>query len=319
MAVKLKWFRLYSEIRDDPKMLEMDDHQRWLWICLMGLASEAPNRGIIEGYRLRGLAGMLRTTENKLREAIKLYEDLNMIEFDEEEQEIVLVNFMKRNYDWPSDTPEATRERKRKSRENAAKSRETADDVTTLSRECHDDLEIVTTDTLILNTTTLTDPTDLLPAKPKSKEKSTPKPNASKEHYALAAAIGDVCGIQIKIKGNEGKLFKCASDLKGGNPPATPEEVRLRYGGMEDKSSWWYKHTYVGRDLGGRPNLSTIRSTWAGWLLPEPQPRSNNGNGFSMGGSGARREGSGDATPEFKADWAEWERQRDAGTLAPAG
>jgi len=29
----MKWFRVYSEIKDDPKMLEMDDHQRWLWLC----------------------------------------------------------------------------------------------------------------------------------------------------------------------------------------------------------------------------------------------------------------------------------------------
>ena len=43
----MKWFRVYSEIKDDPKMLEMDDHQRWLWICLMSLANDSEQRGTI--------------------------------------------------------------------------------------------------------------------------------------------------------------------------------------------------------------------------------------------------------------------------------
>lgn len=116
----MKWFRVYSEIKDDPKMLEMDDHQRWLWICLMSLANDSELRGTILNVRLRGLASSLRTTEDKLREALELYQELDMAEYDEDARTITLLNFVKRQYDKPSDTPEQTRERQRMSRQRHA-------------------------------------------------------------------------------------------------------------------------------------------------------------------------------------------------------
>lgn len=116
----MKWFRVYSEIKDDPKMLEMDDHQRWLWICLMSLANDSEQRGTILNVRLRGLASSLRTTEDKLREALELYQELDMAEYDEDARTITLLNFIKRQYDKPSDEPEQTRERQRVSRQRHA-------------------------------------------------------------------------------------------------------------------------------------------------------------------------------------------------------
>jgi hypothetical protein len=116
----MKWFRVYSEIKDDPKMLEMDDHQRWLWICLMSLANDSEQRGTILNVRLRGLASSLRTTEDKLRDALELYQELDMAEYDEDARTITLLNFIKRQYDKPSDEPEQTRERQRTSRQRHA-------------------------------------------------------------------------------------------------------------------------------------------------------------------------------------------------------
>jgi len=113
----MKWFRVYSEIKDDPKMLELDDHQRWLWLCLLAMASESTERGCISGWRKRGLAATLRTDEDRLTETIGLLVDLDMIEYDEENHIINVTNWMQRQYDKPSDTPTATRERKRQSRQ----------------------------------------------------------------------------------------------------------------------------------------------------------------------------------------------------------
>jgi hypothetical protein len=116
----MKWFRVYSEIKDDPKMLELDDHQRWLWLCLMSCANEAPERGVITGVRLRGLAAALRTTEDKLREALTVMQELDMLEYDQDAATITLCHWNDRQYDKPSDTPPATRARQRMSRQRHA-------------------------------------------------------------------------------------------------------------------------------------------------------------------------------------------------------
>jgi len=116
----MKWFRVYSEIKDDPKMLELDDHQRWLWLCLMSCANEAPERGVIAGVRLRGLSAALRTTEDKLIEALTVMEELDMLEFDQDAGTITLKHWNERQYDKPSDTPPATRQRQRVSRQRHA-------------------------------------------------------------------------------------------------------------------------------------------------------------------------------------------------------
>jgi hypothetical protein len=116
----MKWFRVYSEIKDDPKMLELDDHQRWLWICLMATANESAERGVIQNVRIRGLAAALRTDADRLSEAIALFVDLDMIEYDEQTYTITLLHFTERQYDKPSDTPEQTRDRKARSRQSHA-------------------------------------------------------------------------------------------------------------------------------------------------------------------------------------------------------
>lgn len=115
----MKWFKLHSEIKDDPKMLELDDHQRWLWICLLAIASESKQkRGVIYDVRARGLAASLRTSEAALIDALQIWGELGMVIFDEKERTIVICHWDERQYENPSDSPEATRERKRKSRQS---------------------------------------------------------------------------------------------------------------------------------------------------------------------------------------------------------
>ncbi len=116
----MKWFRVYSEIKDDPKMLELDDHQRWLWICLLAMASEAEERGVIANVRLLGLAAALRTDEKRLSVTLDALADMDMLTYDAEQRTIRICHWTDRQYDKPSDTPPQTRDRQRASRQRHA-------------------------------------------------------------------------------------------------------------------------------------------------------------------------------------------------------
>lgn len=127
----MRWFRVYSEIKDDPKILELDDHQRWLWICLLAMASESSERGTLTGVRPRGLAAALRTDETRLADCIQALSDLEMIDYDPDAKTLEICHWNDRQYDRPSDTPSATRDRKRKSRSSHADVTTSHADVTT--------------------------------------------------------------------------------------------------------------------------------------------------------------------------------------------
>lgn len=118
----MKWFRVFSEIKDDPKMLELDYDQRWLWVCLLAMASESDERGTITYPGMRGLAASLRTNEERLVESLQAFATLQMIDADE--GSITILHWDDRQYDKPSDVPEATRGRKSRSRARHAESRD---------------------------------------------------------------------------------------------------------------------------------------------------------------------------------------------------
>ncbi len=131
----MRWFRTYSEIKDDPKMLCLTDHQFRIWMHLLAMASEADDRGFIARCPRRGLVAALRTTEEALTEALAVFAELDMALTDPDGT-ICIIHFMERQYDNPSDYPEATVERKRRQRQrDNANSHE---DVTSESRACHD-------------------------------------------------------------------------------------------------------------------------------------------------------------------------------------
>lgn len=179
----MKWFRVYSEIKDDPKILEMDDHQRWLWICLLAMASESTDRGTITNVRLRGLAASLRTDEARLLDTLQLLADLEMIDYDEDARMIAITHWDDRQYDKPSNSPSATRDRKRKSRESHA-------DVTPCHAIEENRIEESREDTEILTAYAVSAP-DEPPAPepaPKPKRTATKKPaDANMQHPAVVA------------------------------------------------------------------------------------------------------------------------------------
>ncbi len=134
----MKWFRLYSEIKDDPKMLALTDHQFRIWINLLAMASDQPTaRGTIPKFPVRGLAASLHTTEQELIEALDMFasDEFNLIE-RREDGSIFISKFADRQYDNPSDQPKSVNERVRKHRKQKRIERETS--ITDTVTNCND-------------------------------------------------------------------------------------------------------------------------------------------------------------------------------------
>jgi hypothetical protein len=173
-------------------------------------------------------------------------------------------------------------------------------------------------DTLCIPPTTLRYDThtirnDTLPA---SAEPAAPAPTpapkkARKEnpHYELARAIGEVCGMPLKP--NEGRLLREAQQMHGVDPPATPAEVRDKFGVQEDGLSWWYRDDWRGQK-GQRPTPAQVRENWGKWQLPPaPVSRGNNG-GIHVGVTGTRNGANREPTEAEQEQWAEFYRKQNA-------
>ncbi len=124
----MEWFRMYYEARTDKKLATLTDAEHRVWSDLLCFAAEQTGRrGTIppmEVYLLaiecaRGDADLLAATIDRL---VKL-----KIVTHDDDGTITFINFEKRQYDKPSDTPAATAQRKRDERERARRARDTTD------------------------------------------------------------------------------------------------------------------------------------------------------------------------------------------------
>lgn len=120
---KMPWLKLYTEIRTDPKMQALSDAEFRVWINLLCLAAESKVRGVIcidQGipYPDEALARAMYTDPDTLKGALAKFIKLRMVEIDDNGI-IYLINFDARQYDKPSDRPEAVAERVRRHRAKA--------------------------------------------------------------------------------------------------------------------------------------------------------------------------------------------------------
>jgi hypothetical protein len=119
---RLRWFRLYDEARTDPKLASLTDAQFRVWFNLLCLSNEQPERGVIAGYTPRLLAIEVSHGDvNLLSETVNALSELRMIETSEDTDDVYFIHWQERQYDKPSDRPEATRERKARSRESVSR------------------------------------------------------------------------------------------------------------------------------------------------------------------------------------------------------
>ena len=157
--MKYPWFRLYTEIRSDGKMLVLDDHEFRIWINLLCLAAESKDRGVVSldgnvAYPVDVLSRLLFTDPKRLTSALEKFEKpLQMIE--NTDGVIRILNFIERQYDNPSDRPENVRERKKrlserqKNENGTTKERQKNDTGTSLERQKNDTDTDTDTDTEI--------------------------------------------------------------------------------------------------------------------------------------------------------------------------
>ena len=114
----MPWFRMYHESRNDRKLDTLADDEFRVWHRLLCFASESAERGVIAAEDRMVLAiECARGDEELLARTLARLVKLRIVV--DEETSITFVNFVKRNYDKPSDTPSATRERKARQREKA--------------------------------------------------------------------------------------------------------------------------------------------------------------------------------------------------------
>jgi len=119
-VARLPWFRVYTEIVDDPKMARLSGDQFRDWIFLLALARESEEPGVIM-MSPEDAAWRLRRPPDEFKESLSLFERLEMITL--EDGRIVVSKFLERQYDKPSDRPDEVRRRvarHRKRQSNAA-------------------------------------------------------------------------------------------------------------------------------------------------------------------------------------------------------
>jgi hypothetical protein len=114
--MRMPWFRMYSEARTDRKLDLLTDEEFRIWFNLLCMASESEiERGTLLYDDLEELAiEVSRGDTDKLSHALSRLVTLKMC--DVTRDTITFCNFEKRQQRKPSDLPERTRDRKRKSR-----------------------------------------------------------------------------------------------------------------------------------------------------------------------------------------------------------
>lgn len=119
----MKWFKLYSEFAEDPKLRTFTKAQRYDLICLMCYASEATVRGtlVLDNEDLAATLGI--TEEEWIGFRDKLVRKCILTV---EEGKVTFTNWDDRQAVKPSDEPERVRERVARHRQNRATESKTA-------------------------------------------------------------------------------------------------------------------------------------------------------------------------------------------------
>ncbi len=120
----LPWFRIFTSDRGSAKLRALSDQQFRVWFGLQCLAAEqTEERGTIRGYDRDVLALEVADGDQKLLdEALERLAKLQLVvvDHDIDGELIEIAGFLERQYDKPSERPEATRERQRQRREKQA-------------------------------------------------------------------------------------------------------------------------------------------------------------------------------------------------------
>jgi hypothetical protein len=116
---KLKWFRLYTEAVNDPKLKILSDKQFRIWFNLLCLAAEGEERGVVREEPFLLAVKVAGGDEQLLNETLVILERLKIVK--NEHNSINFINFKKRQYEYRSSEPEEVNKRVGKCREQKKK------------------------------------------------------------------------------------------------------------------------------------------------------------------------------------------------------
>jgi hypothetical protein len=94
----MKWFRLYDEITEDPKMIQLSDHEFRIWIYLLCYLNKQSLRGYCDNINpiILLLKGAIKARNNSITRTLEKLESLGMIK--QNHPSLQIVNWEKRQY-----------------------------------------------------------------------------------------------------------------------------------------------------------------------------------------------------------------------------
>lgn len=118
------WFKLHHEMPDDIKLRRFTPQEKWAWVVLLCLASKSSTRGVIDAED----EDIAEYCEFNCTQDWQYFRDKlikkGMIDFTGDGH-LKVENWESRQYEKPSDRPEAVKARVRKHREKKKKQQET--------------------------------------------------------------------------------------------------------------------------------------------------------------------------------------------------
>ena len=126
---KMPWLKLYTEIMDDPKLATWSGDQFRVFIMLLCLAREAEEPGFIPMTPAE-ISWRIRRPIEEVESTLELCQQGDRPIIETVEGGYMMLKFMARQYDNPSDTPDETRKRKQRQRDKEKVSRGCHEDVT---------------------------------------------------------------------------------------------------------------------------------------------------------------------------------------------
>lgn len=112
---RMPWFRMYSEARNDAKLRALTPSEFVVWFRLLCLSAEHDPRGVIDFLDPELVAIEVGVNTDELVTSVGRMQRLKLVV--EDGGYLYFPAFADRQYDHPSDRPEATRERQRRRRE----------------------------------------------------------------------------------------------------------------------------------------------------------------------------------------------------------
>jgi hypothetical protein len=137
-VASMKWFKLWSEARNDAKLRVLSCEDRWIWFSLLCYASEQEERGVIRHPARLVAAEVCNGDIAKLATTCNELVALELIKFatcDDQSIEITFPSFAYRQSKSPSDDPAEINKRSQRYRSKRVKPKKHA---TSLQRVCNE-------------------------------------------------------------------------------------------------------------------------------------------------------------------------------------